>query len=105
MLRVAPAATTSPAAESAPSVVTLTGFRISTSSGDVGGSPPSQLGPLLQDPLALAVQMTTVSGPVGPTTMSTIVGVGVSGPLVKLMVKGLPLSSNSCGIGLGSSNG
>src|SRR5580704_11396559 len=79
-----------------------------TSSGDVGGVPPSQLGPLLQEPLPPASQMTTVSGPVGPTTMSMIVGVaGAAGfaPFGTLMAKGLPLSSKSCGIGLGSWNG
>src|SRR5579862_6662993 len=104
MLRVAPGLITSPAAESVPSVVTLTGFRISTSWGDVGGAPPSQLGPLLQGPLPPAVQMTTVSGPV-PSTTSTTVGVFGFAPFGMSRVKGLPLSSKSCGIGLGSSNG
>src|SRR5580692_5176028 len=76
--------------------------------GDVGGVLPSQLGPLLQVPLPLASQMTTVSGPVNPTTMSMSVGVaGAAGfaPFGTLMVNGLSLSSKSCGIGLGNSNG
>src|SRR6202035_1666166 len=84
---------------------------MTTSWGDDGVEARSQLGPLPQRPLPLAIQMTTVSGPVGPvgpTTMSMIVGVaGAAGfaPFGTLMAKGLPLSSKSCGIGLGSWNG
>src|ERR1700732_283566 len=82
---------------------------MTTSCGDDGVEAPSQLGPLPQRPLPLAIQMTTVSGPVsGPTTMSMIVGVvGAAGfaPFGTSMVKGLPLSSKSCGIGFGNSNG
>src|SRR5580692_9167794 len=104
MLRVAPGLITSPAAESGPSVVTLTGFRISTSWGDVGGEPPSQFGPALQGPLLAVTQMTMVKGPLDPT-VSLIVTEMLGLDPVRLMVKGLPPSSNSCGIGLGNSNG
>src|ERR1700730_2372719 len=103
MLRVAPGLITSPAAESAPSVVTLTGFRISTSWGDVGGAPPSQFGPALQGPLLAVTQMTMVKGPLDPT-VSLVITVMLGPVPGRLMVKGLPLSSKNHIIGLGCSS-